>query len=68
MFDFVVSLVILAAIALFGGAFVLHRKGNMKQATLMAVLGVVMIVNVAIWLVPTADGESLADVAARPGD
>lgn len=68
MFDFVISIVILAACALLGGAFVLHRKGNTRQATLMALLAVVMAVNVAIWLVPTADGDSLADAAARPGD
>lgn len=65
MFDLAISLVILAAIALMAGAVALHRKGNRKQATLMGVLAFVMVVNVAIWLIPTADGDSLADAAAR---
>ena len=64
MFDFIVSLVILAAIALAAGGFVLLRKGNRKQALLMWLLAGVMVANVAIWLVPTESGESLADVAA----
>lgn len=68
MFDFIVSLVILAAIALLAGAFAQYRRGNTKPAVLMAVLAVVMIANVAIWLVPTADGESLSDVAASGED
>lgn len=68
MFDFVISLVVLAAIALFLGAIFLLRKGNTKQGVLMLVLSVVMAVNVAIWLVPTESGESLADVAAADGE
>lgn len=64
MFDLIVSLVILAALALAGGAVVLLRKGQRKQAFLMVLLAVVMVANVAIWLVPTQSGESLADVAA----
>jgi hypothetical protein len=68
MFDLIVSLVILAAIALLVGAFVLYHKGVTKQALLMGVLAFVMIANAAIWLVPTADGGSLADTAARTGE
>ena len=64
MFDFIVSIVILAAIALLAGAVFLFRRGNAKQAVLMAVLAAVMIANVAIWLIPTEGGESLSDVAA----
>jgi hypothetical protein len=68
MFDLIVSLVILAAVALLAGAFVLYRKGITKQALLMGVLAFVMIANAAIWLIPTADGDSLADAAARDGE
>ena len=68
MIDLVVSLVVLAAVALLGGAVVLLRKGNRKQALLMAVLAAVMLGNVAIWLVPTDDGKSLADAAAEAGE
>ncbi len=65
MFDLIVSLVILAAIALAAGGFVLLRNGNRKQGLLMWLLAGVMVANVAIWLVPTKTGESLADVAAE---
>ena len=65
MFDFVISLVILAAVALIAGAIVMLRRGNRKQAGLMALLAAVMIVNAAIWLVPTESGQSLADAAAE---
>ncbi len=68
MFDFLVSIVILAAIALLAGAVALYRRGNTKQALLMAVLVAVMIANVAIWLIPTTGGESLSDVAASEGN
>lgn len=67
MFDFVISLVILAALALGGGAIYLLRKGQRKQAGLMALLVLIMLANVAIWLMPTADGDTLADTAARSG-
>lgn len=57
--DTVLSILVLAAIALLLGAFVLWRKGGaLKQVTLMVVLAVVMIVNVLIWTVPAADGVS----------
>ena len=65
MFDFVISLVVLAALALVAGAFVLFRRGNRKQALLMGLLAIVMIANVAIWLIPAEGGASLADVAAE---
>lgn len=64
MFDLVISITVLAAIALLGGAIFLHRKGDSKRAMLMAILAVVMAVNVAIWLVPTESGDSLGDAAA----
>lgn len=64
MFDYLVSIVMLATVALLAGAFALYRRGNAKQAALMALLAAVMVANVAIWLIPTADGESLSDVAA----
>lgn len=65
MFDLAISLVILAALALGGGAIFLYRRGQKKQAGLMALLVLIMVANVAIWLMPTADGDSLAETAAR---
>ncbi len=68
MFDYLISVVVLAAVALLAGAYALHRRGSSKQALLMAVLAAVMIANVAIWLIPTSGGDSLADAAARSED
>ena len=63
MLDLVLSLVVLAALALFGGALILWRRGtHRKQALLMVLMGVVMMVNVAIWVVPDADGAAPARV------
>ena len=64
MFDLVISIIVLAAIALAAGAFVLWRKGVTKQAMLMAILAIVMIVNVAIWLVPMNGGDTPIEAAA----
>ena len=62
MFDLILSLVALAALALFGGAFVLWRRGtHNRQAALMVLLGVVMVINLAIWTVPDRDGAAPAE-------
>lgn len=64
MTDLVLSIMMLAAVALFGGAVFLLRRGDGKRATLMALLAVVICVNVVIWLAPTESGDTLAGVAA----
>lgn len=66
MFDTIISIVVLAAVALVAGAVVLLRRGEKKKAGLMAILAIVMILNAAIWLIPDADGDNLAEAAARP--
>ena len=58
MLDASLSLMMLAAIALIGGALVLWRRGERKRPALMALLVVVLLVNVAIWTVPDASGEA----------
>lgn len=63
MIDTVISIVIIAAIALFAGAWFLFKRGNAKQARLMVILGFVMAANVAIWLIPMEDGSTPADAA-----
>ena len=68
MFDIAMSLVVLAAVALVAGAVYLYRRGRRKQAGLMVLLAVIMALNVAIWTVPTPDGDSLADAAARASE
>lgn len=65
--DAVLSVVMLAAVALLGGAVVLWRRGVRKQAGLMVVLAVVMIANVLVWTVPGSDGTAPLDRAAGPG-
>ena len=66
MLDTVLSIVVLAAIALFFGAFFLwKRTGNTKNALLMVILAMVALVNVAIWTVPAADGETPLDKVER---
>ena len=56
--DFVLSLVVLAVLALVIGAAALWRRGeHRKQALLMLLLAAVGLVNVAIWTVPDSDGD-----------
>jgi len=62
--DTVLSVVALAAFALVAGAIYLWRRGVRKQAGLMLVLAVVMIVNLLIWPRPGAGGTAPIDRAA----
>ena len=52
MADFALSLTMLAALALVGGAIVLWRRGERGKAGLMAAAALVALVNVAIWSLP----------------
>jgi glucose dehydrogenase len=65
MADFVISLFMAAGVALAFGAFMMFRRNNRKQAGLMAFAAAIMFVNVAIWLIPTEDGASLANPDPR---
>ncbi len=59
MIDMVLSITVLSAIVLLGGAFYLWRKqGNTKQSTLMAILAFIMLSNVAIWAIPQGEGAA----------
>ncbi len=59
MTDIVLSIVMLAALALVAGAFVLWRRtGAVKQPALMVVLAVIAVLNVLIWTVPTETGDA----------
>ena len=65
--DTVLSVVALVALALIAGATYLWRcGGSRKQAGLMLVLAVVMIVNVLIWTMPDGSGTAPIDRAADP--
>ena len=52
MADFALSLTMLAALALLGGAVVLWRRGERRKAGLMAAAALVALANVAIWSLP----------------
>ncbi|MFT4027782.1 MAG: hypothetical protein QM676_13405 [Novosphingobium sp.] len=65
MLDTALSLLVIGAAALLGGAYLQWRRGNRRQAGLMLVLAVVFAVNVAIWSVPNQQGASLAGEAAK---
>ena len=66
MLDAVLSVVVLAAIALLGGAYLLWRRTrNARNALLMVFLAAIALVNVAIWTVPTADGAAPLDKVER---
>ena len=64
--NIVLSIVILTAGALIAGAFVFWRRtGQAKQPILMLILALIAIANVAIWTLPTSDGESPVDKVAE---
>lgn len=63
MLDLVLSLLVLAALALLAGAFVLFRRGLRKQAGLMVVAALVALLNVGIWTIPDSEGRAPIDGA-----
>jgi hypothetical protein len=70
MTDIVLSIVMLAALALVAGAVVLWRStGQIKQPALMVMLAVIAVLNVLIWTVPSESGEAPIEriKAAREG-
>lgn len=69
MLDTVLSIVVLAALFLFAGAYFLWRRtGNARNALLMVLLGLIALANVAIWTVPDADGKAPLDKIERGSD
>ena len=65
--DAVLSVVMLAALGLFAGAFWLwRRQGMIKQVWLMIVAALIMLLNVGIWTIPDKGGTAPADRAAVP--
>lgn len=67
--DLILSLVMLAALALIAGAaFLWFKKRAGKQAGLMALLALIMLINVAIWTVPDASGDAPLDRVENVAD
>ena len=69
MNDVVLSLFMLVALGLIGGAgWQWRRRGPDRNMWLMLVLAAVLLANVAIWVVPDRNGASPLDrAAAGPG-
>ena len=65
MSDFVLSLLVLGALAMVGGAWIAWRRKDRKRAALMLIAAAVMALNVGIWTLPTTGEATLAD-DARP--
>ncbi len=62
MTDIVLSVLVLAALALLGGAWLLYKRtGQAKQPLLMVILALVAMANVAIWTVPDGEGKAPLD-------
>lgn len=53
MGDLLLSVVMLAGLALLAGAVMVFRHGDRRRATLMVIAALVMFANVAIWVIPT---------------
>ena len=66
MLDLVLSILVLAAFALIGGAIILFRRGYRKQAGLMVVAALVALMNVAIWTLPDSEGRAPVDGVTAP--
>ena len=63
--DTVLSVLVLAAVALAGGAFFLWRRGGAtKQVWLMLLVAAILIANVLIWTIPYSSGTAPVDRAA----
>ncbi|WP_370073211.1 hypothetical protein [Novosphingobium sp. THN1] len=63
MLDAALSLMMLAAIALVGGAVFLLRRGERKRPVLMLTLAGIMVLNLIIWTLPDSTGTTLKGAA-----
>lgn len=64
--DTVLSVLVLACLALLLGAYALGRRGcQRRQIVLMLVLAAVVAVNIAVWIMPGRSGKALIEVAPR---
>ena len=63
MSDIVLSVLVLGALAMCGGAWLAWKRQDRKRAILMLVLAVVMAGNVWIWTLPGPGEQTLAEAA-----
>jgi hypothetical protein len=60
--NIVLSILVIAAVALVAGAVLLWRKGGSRtQAVLMVIVAAILIANVLIWTLPYGNGEAPVD-------
>ncbi|MEP2988796.1 MAG: hypothetical protein ABJN70_01115 [Parasphingorhabdus sp.] len=58
MIDWLLSILMIAGVALLaGGIFILRKGTNRKQGILMLIASAVMFGNLAIWLAPVPEGS-----------
>ena len=68
MTDIVLSIVMLAALALVAGAIVLWRRtGEARHPALMVLLATIAVANVLIWTIPSSDGTAPIDQLKAQG-
>ncbi len=69
MTDIVLSIVMLAALALLAGAVVLWRRtGEVKNPALMVLLAAIAVVNVMIWTLPQPGGQAPIEQIKAAGE
>lgn len=69
MTDIVLSIVMLAAIALVVGAIILWRRtGQIKQPALMVLLAGIAVINVLIWTIPSPGGTAPIEQLKAAGE
>ncbi len=67
MLDFAMSLAMLSALVLLGGAVWLYRKhGPNRQTLLMAVMALVLLGNVLIWAIPLPEAAADSPAPSAP--
>jgi hypothetical protein len=67
MTNLILSIATFAGFALLWGAWRLWQREGLRQKVWLMVIAVLVIfANIAIWTVPNADGNSLAQKNARP--
>lgn len=67
--DLVLSITMLAALALLLGAFVYWRRGGgLQQVFLMVLLALIALVNIGIWTLPDTSGKAPLDRVAEQAD
>lgn len=66
MLPTILSVLVIAGIALIVGAWMLYRRGAPKlRVALMLIAALILFANVAIWTVPLANGESPVEAVAK---